>query len=83
MNIDLDNKLNIEDLDKVLDEIRPHLHTDGGDVKVIRITNDMDVEVEFLGNCQNCTLSDMTLISGVQETLKSRFPDIRKVIAVN
>jgi len=70
-----------EEVDKVLDEIRPHLKMDGGDIRVLEITDDFDIMVEFLGNCQSCTLSGMTLANGVEHVLRSRFPGLREVIA--
>lgn len=72
----------VSEVDSVLDEIRPHLVTDGGDIKVVNVTDEFDIMVEFLGNCQSCTLSGMTLANGVEHVLRSRFPDLRNVIAV-
>ena len=70
-------------IESALDEIRPHLEIDGGDIKVLEVTADMDVMVELLGNCQNCSLSEFTLKNGVQQVLKNRFPEVRNVVAVN
>lgn len=83
MSLGIEKSLKVENLDKVLDEIRPHLETDGGDIKVVSIDADGMVSVELLGNCQSCTLSGMTLRNGVEQILKSHYPGIKGVIAVN
>lgn len=70
-------------IDKALDDIRPHLRIDGGDIEVLELTDSMDVRIKWLGNCQSCTMSDMTLKAGVTETLKRQIPEIREVEAVN
>ena len=73
----------IAEVDKTLDEIRPHLKVDGGNIEVVDVTDDLTVKVKWLGNCINCSMSAMTMIAGVEQTLKSKFPTIQNVIAVN
>lgn len=73
----------IKEIDVALDRLRPHLKVDGGDIEVIDITEDMTVKVKWLGNCMNCSMSAMTMKAGVEQTLKSKFPEINSVIAVN
>ena len=75
-------KLLIE-INEALESIRPHLAVDGGDIEVMDITDDMCVKVKWLGNCQVCAMSEMTMKAGVEQTIKSQFPQIETVIAVN
>lgn len=79
MSIEIKDRPSVEQIDQVLDQIRPHLETDGGDIRVLKLNDDMIVEVEFLGNCQSCTLSGMTLKNGVEAVIRSHFPDIKAV----
>ena len=70
-------------INEALESIRPHLAVDGGDVEVMDITDDMCVKVKWLGSCQSCAMSEMTMKAGVEQTIKSKFPQIETVIAVN
>ncbi|MBK6784440.1 MAG: NifU family protein [Saprospiraceae bacterium] len=72
-------------LDKVneaLDEIRPHLAVDGGNIEIVEITEDLVVKIKWLGNCAFCSMSEMTMKAGVEQAVKSRIPSIKEV-AVN
>lgn len=74
-------KLNVE---KALDEIRPFLQSDGGDISLLSIEeNDTLVKVQLLGACVGCTINQMTLKSGVEMTIKKYAPQIEHVINVN
>ena len=70
-------------IDRALDDIRPHLRVDGGDIEVLELTDEMNVRIKWLGNCQSCNMSDMTLKAGVSETLRRQIPEIREVVAVD
>lgn len=65
-----------------LDQIRPFLIDDGGDIEFIELTEDLVVKVRLLGACKSCSMSTMTLKGGVEETLKRFIPEIKGVIAV-
>ena len=65
-----------------LTKIRPYLEADGGDLKVIGITEDKVLQIQFLGACSDCSMSVMTLKSGVEQTILSAIPEIIKVEAV-
>lgn len=67
----------------VLDQVRPYLQQDGGDLKLIEITDDYVVNVELTGACSSCAFSAMTLKNGVEATLKKVLPEIKEVVAVN
>jgi Fe-S cluster biogenesis protein NfuA len=66
-----------------LNTIRPYLEADGGNVKIVDITDDMIVKLEMLGNCGSCPMSAMTLKAGVEEAIKKEVPEIKGVVAIN
>ncbi|AMD84572.1 Modular FeS cluster scaffolding protein NifU [Capnocytophaga haemolytica] len=65
---------------KALDEIRPFLQNDGGDITLVDIIDDREVRVRLEGTCLNCTVNQMTLKSGVEMTIKKYVPQIERVI---
>lgn len=73
-------KANVE---KALDEIRPFLQSDGGDISLVGIDEDKWVKVKLEGNCVGCTVNQMTLKSGVEMTIKKHAPQIEAVINVD
>ncbi|MBI1301544.1 MAG: NifU family protein [Alphaproteobacteria bacterium] len=73
----------IDQIEIALDSIRPYLEADGGNVKVIELTEDMVLRLELLGACSSCPMSTMTLKAGVEEAIKKAIPEIVKVEAVN
>ena len=73
----------VEKVDAALEEIRPHLQVDGGNIEVVEITEDMRVKVKWLGNCEFCSMSAMTMKAGVEQTLKSKVPEIQSIEAIN
>ncbi len=66
-----------------LDEIRPFLQNDGGDITLIAIDDDTSVKVRLEGNCVGCSVNQMTLKSGVEMTIKKYAPQIEQVINVD
>jgi Fe-S cluster biogenesis protein NfuA len=70
-------------IEHALDGIRPYLQADGGNVRVLDITEDMVLRLELLGACGTCPMSPMTLKAGVEESVKKAVPEIRAVEAVN
>lgn len=72
-------KLNVE---KALDEIRPFLQSDGGDISLLSIENNTLVKVQLEGACVGCSVNQMTLKSGVEMTIKKYAPQIEQVINV-
>ncbi|RAJ13737.1 NifU family protein [Arenibacter echinorum] len=69
-------------VEKALDEIRPFLQSDGGDISLISIDNDNSVKVKLEGACVGCSVNQMTLKSGVEMTIKKYAPQIQEVINV-
>lgn len=72
-------EINVE---KALQDIRPFLEKDGGNISLIDITNDT-VKVQLEGNCIGCSVNQMTLKNGVEATIKKYAPQIKRVIEVN
>ena len=70
-------------IEESLDSIRPYLEADGGNVKVLNITEDHIVTIEFLGACGSCPMSTMTFKAGVEEAIKKAVPEIRGIEVVN
>ena len=70
-------RLNVE---KALEEIRPFLQSDGGDISLISIDNENSVKVRLEGACVGCSVNQMTLKSGVEMTIKKYAPQIKEVI---
>jgi Fe-S cluster biogenesis protein NfuA len=78
-----DKDLLLKKIDAALNDIRPFLQVDGGNVEVVDVTDDMTVQIKWLGMCENCSMSAMTMKAGIEQTLKSRMPEIRSVVALN
>ena len=70
-------------VENALENIRPYLITDGGDVKILEISEDKVVKLELLGACGDCPMSSMTLKAGVEESIKRAVPEISAVKAIN
>lgn len=66
-----------------LDEIRPFLNEDGGDLNVVEITDDFVLRIEFTGACSSCSMNNMTFKNGVEDAIKRLVPEIKRVDPVN
>ena len=77
----MDKKI-INNIEKALDEIRPFLQSDGGNIELVDVKNDT-VKVRLLGNCIDCSVNQMTLKNGVEMTIKKYAPQIEQVISVD
>jgi Fe-S cluster biogenesis protein NfuA len=73
-------KINVE---KALEEIRPFLISDGGNISLVEIEDGKFVKVQLEGNCTSCNVNQMTLRSGVEMTIKKYAPQIESVINVD
>ncbi len=71
-----------EQVQKLLDQIRPALQADGGDVELVEVTEDGIVKVRLQGACGSCPMSQMTLKMGIEKRIKEEIPSIKEVIAV-
>lgn len=72
-----------EKINASLDQLRPFLHADGGDMELVEITDDAVVRVRLIGACKDCSMSMMTLKAGLEDALKKVAPEVRSVEAVN
>ena len=79
----MSDKSLIEKVEIAIDEIRPYLIADGGDIKVVSIDNKNIVNLELLGSCETCPMSPMTLKAGVEEAIKKQVPEIKGINAIN
>jgi Fe-S cluster biogenesis protein NfuA len=70
-----------QEVKKALEEVRPHLQADGGDLDFVSIENNV-VKVRLKGSCAGCPMSQMTIKWGVENYLKKKIPEIEAVEAV-
>lgn len=63
----------------ILEQVRPYLQADGGDVSFVELTDDMVVKVELTGSCGSCPYSTMTLKNGIETVMKKSIPEIKAV----
>ncbi|NLF43200.1 MAG: NifU family protein [Bacteroidales bacterium] len=73
----------IKKVENVIDQIRPYLQADGGNIRFVELTEDNIVNVELLGACGSCPMSTMTLKAGVEAAMRKAIPEIKAVEAVN
>ena len=71
-----------EEVQKVLDAVRPALQADGGDVELVEVTDDGIVKVRLRGACGSCPMSQMTLKMGIEKKLKDEIPSVKSVESV-
>lgn len=72
-----------ERIESSLDSIRPYLEADGGNVRVLEVTKEKVLKLEFVGNCGSCPMSTMTFKAGVEEALKKAVPELKAIEVVN
>ena len=72
-----------EKVELALDEIRPFLQSDGGDISLLSIEEGKLVKVQLKGACVGCSVNQMTLKSGVEMTIKKHAPQIEQVINID
>lgn len=73
----------LKKVEQALDSIRPYLMADGGDIRVVSLSPEGKLQVEFTGNCAGCTLSSMTFRAGVEEAVLRLVPEINTVEPLN
>jgi Fe-S cluster biogenesis protein NfuA len=71
-----------EEVQKALEEIRPHLQADGGDVELVDVSDEGVVTVKLTGHCAGCPMAQMTLQNGIARRLKELVPAVKAVEAV-
>ncbi len=66
---------------QALERVRPYLQSDGGDITLIDVTDDLTVKVKLTGACHGCPFSMQTLKAGVEQAIMKEVPEIKKVIS--
>jgi Fe-S cluster biogenesis protein NfuA len=70
------------EVEKAIKELQPRLRADGGDIELVTVDKNGTVKVRLKGACVGCPMSQMTLQWGVERYLKTKIPEVRKVISV-
>ncbi len=76
-----ENKNIRERVVKALNRVRPYLQSDGGDIELLEITEDLSVKVKLTGACHGCPFSMQTLKAGVEQAIMKEVPEIKRVIS--
>ncbi|OYT62197.1 hypothetical protein B6U81_01340 [Thermoplasmatales archaeon ex4484_30] len=72
-----------EKVKEVIDQVRPALQADGGDVELVEVDEENGiVKVRLTGACRGCPMSQLTLQMGIERELKSKIPEVKKVVSV-
>lgn len=69
-------------VEEALNQLRPYLEADSGNVSLLEITDDMIVRLQFHGACSSCSMSAMTLKAGIEQAIFRMVPEIKSVVAV-
>jgi Fe-S cluster biogenesis protein NfuA len=70
-------------INSAIDEVRPYLNADGGDVELVEVTGDLTVKVRLTGACDGCPFSIMTLRAGIEQAIRKKFPEMKELIAID
>ena len=82
MSVNTDSIL-LEKIETALAEIRPYLQSDGGDISLLEVSPDMMVKVKLHGACKSCTVNQMTLTAGVEQTIIKYAPEVAGVVNID
>lgn len=69
-------------IEESLDSVRPFLKRDGGDVELVDISEDFTVSIKLIGSCRNCQMSEITMKTGIEESIKKSFPQMKQVVEI-
>ena len=70
-------------VEAALDKIRPYLISDGGNIELVEVTDDMIVKVQLTGACHGCPFSMQTMKAGVEMAIKNEVPEVKEVLEIN
>ncbi len=73
----------IAKIENALEQVRPFLQADGGDVSLVEVTDDNIVRIQLHGACKGCSISNITMKAGIEEAIRNAVPEICSVEAVN
>lgn len=77
------DKIILDKIEVALEEIRPFLQDDGGDINFIELTDQWVVKVKLVGACSSCNISMMTLKNGVEVAIKHAVPEVKEVVEIS
>ena len=77
------DKIILDKIEVALQEIRPFLEADGGDINFIELTDEWVVKVKLVGACSSCNISMMTLKNGVEMAVKRAVPKVKEVLEIS
>ena len=77
------DKTILDKIEAALQEIRPFLEADGGDINFIELTDEWVVKVKLVGACSSCNISMMTLKNGVEMSVKRAVPKVKEVLEIS
>lgn len=69
-------------IEEALNSIRPYLQADGGDVELVEVKDEKDVVLRLIGACSSCSMSEMTMTAGIEETLRRAIPGLGSIVAL-
>ena len=75
-------EVNLAKINEAINQVRPYLHADGGDVELVELTDDNTVKVRLTGACDGCPFSVMTLRAGIEQAIRKNFPEMKELVAV-
>lgn len=70
-------------INAALDNVRPYLEADGGNVRIVSITDELAVNLELMGACGHCPMSTMTMKTGIEDAIRMAVPEVTEIRAVN
>lgn len=82
MSLNKDQKF-LSRIEDALNQLRPYLQADNGNVSLLEVTDDMIVKLRFHGACRGCSMSTMTLRAGIEQTILRMIPEVKAVEAVD
>lgn len=80
--MEADKSTIIEKIKHAIEEVRPYLKADGGDVELVELTSDNTVKVKLTGACDGCPFSMMTLRAGIEQAIRKKFPELKELVAI-
>jgi Fe-S cluster biogenesis protein NfuA len=73
----------LNNINTAINEVRPYLKADGGDVELVDLTSDNTVKVKLSGACDGCPFSVMTLKAGIEQAIRKKFPEMKELVAID
>jgi Fe-S cluster biogenesis protein NfuA len=80
--MDTDRENILTNINTAIEEIRPYLKADGGNVELVDLEPDNTVKVRLMGACDGCPFSMMTLRAGIEQAIRKKFPQMKELVAI-